>query len=226
MVLLPRGRYVRLTVTDRGRGMKPETLDRILEPFFTTRADGNGLGLVTVRSIVQDHGGALHVESVAGAGSRFEAWLPHAYSMDDSVTATSGSQQFGSGETVVLLGDDQGKLLHEEEVVAALGYEPVGFLDGEQMYAAMREAPDRFDVVVLSVSGPSVQADVVRCLERIRPTLPVIVVSASFNKLERDDLKVLQACDVIPQSSGSGELAAALRRAVKKHERLTCGGSR
>ena len=70
------GRYVRLSVHDRGCGIDAATAQRIFEPFFTTRRAGTGLGLATVREIVRDHDGALHVHSVPGQGSRFEVWLP------------------------------------------------------------------------------------------------------------------------------------------------------
>src|SRR5262249_3868822 len=70
------GRYVRISVSDTGRGMDDEMLERIFEPFFTTRLAGSGLGLATVREIVREHGGAINVSSTPGVGSRFEVWLP------------------------------------------------------------------------------------------------------------------------------------------------------
>jgi signal transduction histidine kinase len=70
------GRYVCISVSDSGRGMDEATLRRIFEPFFTTRAAGDGLGLATVHEIVRDHGGSIDVRSTAGAGSRFDTWLP------------------------------------------------------------------------------------------------------------------------------------------------------
>ena len=210
------GRFVRLEVSDRGRGMNPETLDRIFEPFFTTRANGNGLGLATVRNIIQDHGGAMHVESALGAGSRFEAWLPQADAAEDTDAGSAGTQQFGHGETVLLLSDDPATLLHEEDVIAALGYEPVGFFDSGQMRARIQGAPDRFDIVVVSLSDVSAQAEVVRSLGRTLPQIPIIVMTAAFNKLEADYLMALQGCVVVPRSQSLRELASALRRTIER----------
>src|SRR5262249_46071356 len=70
------GRYVRISVSDAGRGMDGAIIGRIFEPFFTTRPAGNGLGLATVREIVLEHGGAIDVSSEPGIGSRFDVWLP------------------------------------------------------------------------------------------------------------------------------------------------------
>ncbi|MGX1320804.1 signal transduction histidine kinase [Bradyrhizobium sp. USDA 377] len=70
------GRFIVISVTDPGPGMDEATLERIFEPFFTTRPDGNGLGLATVREIVEQHGGAVAVRSRPDAGTRFDVWLP------------------------------------------------------------------------------------------------------------------------------------------------------
>jgi signal transduction histidine kinase len=215
---LAAGRFVRIVVSDRGRGMTPEILDRIFEPFFTTRAAGNGLGLATVRNIVQDHGGALHVESAPGTGSRFEAWLPRADPTQGIVIDSTKPQQFGHGETVLLLSDDPARLLHEEDVIAALGYEPVGFFDSVQMCATIQAAPGRFDIAVLSLSDVSAQAEAVRSLGRILPRIPIIVMTAALDKLEADYLTALRGCVVVPRSPSLCELAAALRRTLEKSE--------
>ncbi|HEX3347652.1 MAG TPA: DAHL domain-containing protein, partial [Acetobacteraceae bacterium] len=74
--VLAAGRFACISVVDSGRGMERATLERLFEPFFTTRENGNGLGLATVQSIVRAHGGAIDVSSCPGAGSRFDIWLP------------------------------------------------------------------------------------------------------------------------------------------------------
>ena len=100
-------------------------MEHIFEPFFTTRLDGNGLGLATVREIVREHAGAMNVWSAPGVGSRFEVWLPCI-----AAAAPHGEAPtlwLGRGETVLVIDDASERLLGDEEMLAALGYEPVGF---------------------------------------------------------------------------------------------------
>ncbi|WP_428491218.1 two-component system VirA-like sensor kinase [Rhodopila sp.] len=205
---LAAGSYVQLTVSDLGRGMASETMARIFEPFFTTRSDGNGFGLATARDIVQEHGGTMHVESTPGEGSRFEVWLLRAA---DLVAVPSNAQLFGNGETVLLLAGDLYRQLHDEEVVAALGYEPVGFYDVDHMRTAMQAAPDRFDLAVIDIRDPSAQVEAVASLTRVRPAMPVIVISATSDKLDPDGLTALRHCHLVPLPLTSDKLASAFK---------------
>ena len=125
------GRYVRLAVSDTGRGMDEATLARIFEPFFTTRSAGNGLGLATVREIVREHGGAMNVRSTPGEGSRFEVWLPGLATAGAALQLDAAAVPLGRGETMLMVANDSARLLRDEEMLAALGYEPVGFTDAD-----------------------------------------------------------------------------------------------
>ena len=97
------GRYVVITVSDNGRGMDEITLGKVFEPFFTTRAAGNGLGLATVREIVREHGGALNVRTQPGAGSTFEAWLPCTVAPEVAKPTAAPALPLGNGQTILLL---------------------------------------------------------------------------------------------------------------------------
>jgi signal transduction histidine kinase len=168
------GDYVVLAVEDRGRGIPPEQLARVFDPFFTTRADGHGLGLATVGALVGDHGGAIDVVSTPGEGSRFEVWLPR------GLAAGGPPEQLtdhGQGEALLLLCPDEQVLGGAEDRLAGLGYEPASFNTPAAAVAALATAPERFDGAIL-IGGESDAPQWAAALRQAAPRLPLIVTSA------------------------------------------------
>ncbi len=217
--LLEPGRYIRLTVVDTGRGFNESVARRLFEPFFTTRATGTGLGLATVREIVADHGGAIDVASTPGRGSRFEAWLPSAMP-GAAADARRDSRMIdeplqGQGEAVLIVEEDKERLLHCEEMLAALGYEPVGFARAAEATAALRAAPGRFDAILLSHASASPAAlDLARRLREIAPRLPVLLAAGTALDISIDLLAGAGISEVLGRPLIGAELADALARAL------------
>jgi signal transduction histidine kinase len=208
------GRYVCIAVIDTGRGFDDNVAQRLFEPFFTTRLAGTGLGLATVREIVRDHDGAMNVQSTPGQGSRFETWLP--------ATRTGGSAAIGlaplplgHGQTVLVVESERERLLRDEEMLAALGYEPVGFQHPADALAAFRAAPDRFDIVLISYASQSQSGfDLARALREIAPRQPLLLATASTIDVSVDALAKAGISEVLRRPLSSTELAAALARWV------------
>ena len=209
------GRYVCLSVSDNGRGFDERVARRMFEPFFTTRLAGTGLGLATVREIVRDHDGAIEAQSVPGQGSRFEVWLPAAA---PSVGAADGpaALTLGRGETVLIVDRERERLLRDEEALAALGYEPVGFDRPADALAACRAEPGRFDVLLVSDGSQTQDGLVVaRALHEIAPLCPVLLAAASAIDVSVDRLANAGISEVLPWPLTSAELAAALARCLR-----------
>ena len=196
--------------------MTQDTLEHLFEPFFTTRPDGNGLGLATAFEIVTSYSGGMNVMSRLGEGTTMEVWLPLAET-DTGAAAESLLRVLGRGETVLVVNEDANRLLHDEEVVAALGYEPAGFFDPHEAVEACRRAKQRFDIILLSniqstVSALALAAD----LHAILPNVPIILAAAS-NGLSADALATAGISEVIKTPIMSAELASALPRWVLAH---------
>jgi CheY-like chemotaxis protein len=218
---LQRGRYVRLAVSDSGRGMDGATLARIFEPFFTTRSAGNGLGLSTVREIVREHGGTMNVASTPGEGTRFEVWLPALAAAGPGLQLDAAALPLGVGETILMVAYESSRLLRDEETLAALGYEPVGFTDAAVALAACRGRPERFDAVVVGHLG-SVNAslELAAALHLAAPRLPIVLATKSTEEIGADSLVIAGITDVVRWPIAAAEIAAALDRcsAQKKLE--------
>jgi signal transduction histidine kinase len=218
------GQHTVISIFDSGRGMDEAVLERIFEPFFTTRPEGNGLGLATVREIVLDHGGAVNVQSTPGTGTRFDIWLPAISFVEHwSRPETPSSVRRGSGETVLVLEADRERLLRHEEILAALGYEPVGFTDAAEAAAACCPelpnnwvAPTGFDAALLCSHLHAAGAVLKHAalLRESAPALPMILAAASAREFAAPALAEVGILEVIRQPLMSAELAGALARCI------------
>jgi signal transduction histidine kinase len=214
------GRYVCLAVIDSGRGFDESVARRLFEPFFTTRSAGTGLGLATVDEIVRDHDGAMNVQSKPEHGSRFEAWLP-AVAADSTAVVGPAVLSRGRGETVLVIESERERLLYNEEMLAALGYEPVGFERPADAIAACRLAPDRFDIILVShASQTSVGLDLTRVLHEVAPRQPILLATSSTIDVGVDALADTGISDVLRRPLASTELAAALARCLRSRGTL------
>ncbi len=173
------GDYGLLQVTDTGAGIAPDVFGRIFDPFFTTKpvGVGTGLGLSQVHASVLDHKGAIAVDSAQGRGTQFRVYLPLT---DQRPPLESGQVAMaqGHGEVVLVVDDDAVLVRLAEEVLASIGYEPVGCLGAQEALEVFRAQPERFDalltdVVMSGTTGPELATE----LRQLNPALPVILMS-------------------------------------------------
>jgi CheY-like chemotaxis protein len=216
--LMP-GRYVRIAVSDAGRGMDDLTYQRIFEPFFTTRVAGSGLGLATVREIVREHGGAINLWTKPGVGSRFEVWLPCIAAAAQVSRDDLHFLPLGQGQTVLVLDDGGERLLADEEMLAALGYEPVGFTRVDDALAACRAMPKRFDAAVVGHLLSAASAlDLAVALHGIAPNMPILLATASADESDAEALVAAGISEIVHRPLISAELASALARCLTTSE--------
>jgi signal transduction histidine kinase len=206
------GSYVCTVVSDHGRGIDPAMQERIFEPFFTTKWNGSGLGLATTREIVAEHGGALHVESTVGLGSRFEVWLPLAATTAPAPDEDLRGARIGHGETVLMIEQDRERLLRHEEILAALGFEPVGYERAAEAEAAFQEAPERFDLVVIGhLGGAAAALRLAGSLRETAPWLPLLLATPTADSFGAHNLASAGISDVIRWPIVAAEVAASIR---------------
>jgi signal transduction histidine kinase/CheY-like chemotaxis protein len=210
------GSFVVLSISDPGRGMDDATLERIFEPFFTTRIGGNGLGLATVSGIVQQHDGAIGVHSTVGSGTRFEVWLPAVSTRDlISLQSAPGMAVRGFGEAVLVLDTNRDRLLRHEEVLAALGYEPVGFGTPAEAADACQAMRARFDAALICHQpGSPIALEFATILHRAAPSLPIILATPAVQDLGAPMLAASGIFGVVRHPLSYAELSDALSRCI------------
>jgi signal transduction histidine kinase len=209
------GRYVCISVSDNGCGFDERVARRMFEPFFTTRLAGTGLGLSTVREIVRDHDGAISAQSRPGQGSRFEIWLP-ATAAGGSIATEPELLPLGRGQTVLIVEGERERLLPDEEKLAALGYEPVGFEHAKDALAACRSDSSRFDIILISCGSQAQDGlNLARALHEVVPLKPVLLAAATSIEVNINALTEAGIFEVLRWPFASAELAAALARCLR-----------
>jgi two-component system cell cycle sensor histidine kinase/response regulator CckA len=175
------GRWVKIAITDTGIGIPEEYIQRIFEPYFTTKKTGSGLGLATSYSIVKNHGGMIEVTSVVERGSCFTIWLPASDSAVPVSRQTEAAVTIRSGRVLVM--DDE-EVVRDSvgEMLRVLGQDVVFASDGAiaiEQFCAAQTAGSPFTVVILdaTVRGGMSGEDAIKRLREIDPGVIAIVSS-------------------------------------------------
>lgn len=174
------GRYVCLEVEDTGPGLDAATVQKIFQPFFTTKPTGHGLGLSDCLTTVEEHGGALLLDTALGQGARFRVLLPLVTEQEsearDAVRARETRDL--AGYCVLVVDDDDLVRSVTRRTLKARGCEVLAARDGLEGIEVFDAQHGRIDAVLLDVGMPYMRGDdVLEELRRIDPAVPVVFVS-------------------------------------------------
>lgn len=209
-------RYVCLTVRDTGVGMGQDTLERLFDPFYTTKpeGEGTGLGLSVVQGIVQSHRGYLEVESELGQGSTFRVFLPRSASPEEA-RAAMVEQALIQGLRVLLVDDEPDALRAVERILIHLGCEVLAVSDPAQGLARFRAEPEGFDLVLCDVTMPGMTGDALAtALLAVRPALPVLLMTGYSATVDQEVAARLGVRALLNKPLTPAELQAALSEAL------------
>jgi CheY-like chemotaxis protein len=215
---LTRGDYLRLTVRDTGHGMDSGVIERIFEPYFTTKkqGEGTGLGLAMVQGIVHGHGGAVTVDSEPGKGSTFQVFLPKLIKEGDQPESKESSPvPFGKNECILFIDDEEHIVEIGEDALKHLGYEVVAKRSSAEALEIFREQPNIFDLVITDQTMPEMTGDMLsREILRIRPDIPIILCTGYSEKITEEKAKAAGIREFIAKPLGTKKLANVIRKVL------------
>lgn len=180
------GQYIKLSIEDNGCGISEEELTKIFDPYFTSKSNGNGLGLTTSYSIIRKHGGNILVDSKVNAGTTFTIYLP-SKPKGETITKKENKKEVISGIGKILIMDDELAVLESlEDMLMFLGYDYVSVREGNKairMYTEALEKNEKFDAVMLdlTIKGGMGGKETIRELIKIDPEIKAIVASGYSN---------------------------------------------
>lgn len=183
------GPYLLLEVSDTGYGMDRMTMARIFEPYFTTKAqgEGTGMGLSVVHGIVKSHGGDITVYSEPGKGATFHVYLPVIERATVQTVDVSITPPPSGTERILLVDDEESVAMVEQDLLITLGYRVNAFTSSEKALEHFRQDPAAYDLVITDMTMPKLTGDKLsQELLAIRPDLPIILCTGFSELINRE----------------------------------------
>ena len=210
------GQYVVCRVIDSGTGMDHAVLDRIFEPYFTTKALnlGTGLGLSTSLGIIQSHGGFVQVYSVTEQGSTFSVYLPvHEIIQVASAPVVEESDFQGNGELILIVEDEAEIRSVLCEVLSELNFRSVSANDGADALAQVADHKKELRLVITDVHMPNMEGSAfVKVLRRMMADVPIIVMSGHLEERAINEFNNLGVMAFLNKPFSQDDLVKILRR--------------
>lgn len=187
------GEYAELMVSDTGSGIDPQIIERIFDPYFTTKESGKGtgMGLAIIHGIMQEYGGAITVESNVGMGAVFHVYFPVVNkAIEDEITRFENLPM--GNERILLVDDEELLAALGKDLLERLGYRVTVQLSSHQALTTFQNAPNGFDLVITDQTMPEMTgAELAQCMLQIRPDIPIILCTGYSNLIDEHSAKAL-----------------------------------
>ncbi len=212
------GPHLHLVVKDEGVGMDATVMDRIFEPYYTTKepGKGTGLGLSVIHGIVKNHGGFITVESTPGRGSSFHVYLPAIEEAAEDAARDAVCAEAAGQERILLVDDEEPIATMEKQMLERLGYRVTACTGSSEALSTFSADPDRFDLVITDMTMPLMTGEgLARRLLDLRPELPVILCTGYSEMINEEKAMTMGIRKFILKPVVMSELSAAVRSALE-----------
>ena len=218
---LPAGRYVKVTVSDRGSGVPEDIVLKIFDPYFTTKPLGSGLGLAISYSIIKRHGGILHMESSSPEGSVFAFYLPASSDEVSGQEQRAPERVFHFNHQRILVMDDEAAIRDlTSQLLSTLGYEVTAVPDGHEairMYERALRRGENFQAVILdaTIRGGMGGLATIERLRSVDPNVTAIICSGYCDEAALSEFLAYGFRSALPKPFSRRDLSDALQRAFE-----------
>ena len=214
------GNYVQLTVSDTGHGMDETTLDRVFDPYFTTKkqGEGTGLGLATVHGIVKNHGGVISVRSAPNEGTTFDIYFPQV-DADISAALTGGKEtESTSYAAKILLVDDEEMLIRVGKgILKKLGHTVTAFSNSQDALDYFRKDPLVFDLLLTDQMMPGLTGlELAKQCLALRPDLPVILATGYSEAISKEQAQAQGISAILWKPVTINTMAETIQQALSE----------
>ncbi len=210
------GSYVKVTLRDTGQGIAPEIIDRIFDPYFTTKEvdKGAGLGLAVVHGIIKSYGGAITVDSELGKGTTFTAYFP--IIEEEAVIRSKSIEEQPAGNERILFVDDEKSIVRMgTQRLERLGYQVESTTSSLKALDLFRSKPDQFDLVITDLTMPKMTGDkLVKEILNIRPEMPIIICTGFNERMDGEKASAIGAAGFLAKPHEKSELAITVRKVL------------
>lgn len=210
------GQYVNLTVCDTGHGISQGDIDRIFDPYFTTKevGKGTGMGLPVVHGIVKSHGSTISVESKLGKGTTFHIYFP--VIEEEAVIETETVEELPIGNERILFVDDEESMVYVGRTrLERLGYQVETRMNPVEALELFRSQPDQFDLIITDMTMPKMTGDkLTREILNIRPDIPIILCTGFSEKINGEKAKEIGAAGYLDKPHDKRDLAIRVRQVL------------
>jgi signal transduction histidine kinase/ActR/RegA family two-component response regulator len=210
------GEYVCLMIADTGCGMPPEVVNRIFDPFYTTKNkdQGTGMGLSVVHGILVSYGGGIDVYSVPDQGSQFMVYLP-VFKTSVSHKSETAPPLLTGNERVLFIDDEPFQVDMVSQILTRLGYQVEAISDSVEGLNLFANRPDAFDLVITDMTMPKLTGtQLANELLKIRPDIPIILCSGFSEAMARESAKIKGIRAYLMKPIVMEQLATTIRQVI------------
>jgi len=211
------GKYACITISDNGTGIDKSSIDKIFDPYFTTKelGKGTGLGLSVVHGIVKDHGGDVRVYSELGRGTAFHVYLPLLKDAIDALDVSATRKYPTGSERILLVDDEEPVAMLMQKMLEKQGYQVTAImnsLDGLNMF---QSNPSGFDLVISDRGMPNMTGEqLAQELIAIRPEIPIILCTGFCDENDEKRARALGVRCLLKKPVARDELTEMVRNVL------------